>query len=112
MHKTYIGQCIYCRALPTPEDPLQGEHIMLSSIFGRDLLVKAGYKVCADKTSVFDTKGVEQRPAPPIASQLRAAATSLRERACPRPAGTAARLALPSALPAGSGVPWRTTKKG
>jgi hypothetical protein len=54
--KVYIGQCIYCRAALTKEDPLQDEHIFPFGIFGKDILLKASCKSCAGKTSAFEGK--------------------------------------------------------
>ncbi|MGB7923306.1 MAG: hypothetical protein WCF57_08680 [Pyrinomonadaceae bacterium] len=57
MSKTkHIGQCIYCRALPTPEDPLSDEHIIPLGLYGTQMLGKASCKSCAAITSDFEGK--------------------------------------------------------
>ena len=58
--KTYIGQCIYCRALPTPEDPLEDEHIVAFAIEGKDVLEKASCRSCAQKTSAVESRALGQ----------------------------------------------------
>ncbi len=58
--KTYIGQCIYCRVLPTPEDPLEDEHIVAFAIEGKDVLEKASCRRCAQKTSAVESRAIEQ----------------------------------------------------
>lgn len=58
--KVEIGQCIYCRALPTQDDPLQDEHIIPLGLFGTQTLVKASCKRCAKKTSAFESRVQKQ----------------------------------------------------
>jgi hypothetical protein len=55
-----IGQCIYCRSLPSADDPLQDEHIFPFGLFGRQTLVRASCRRCADKTSPFESKVQKQ----------------------------------------------------
>src|SRR2546427_420457 len=55
-----IGQCIYCRTLPSPDDGLQDEHIFPFGLFGKQTLVKGSCKCCADKTSAFESKVQKQ----------------------------------------------------
>jgi hypothetical protein len=54
--KIDIGQCIYCRALPTPADPLSDEHIFPFGLYGKRKLGKASCKKCARITSDFEGK--------------------------------------------------------
>lgn len=54
--KTHIGQCIYCRKLPTDEDPLSDEHILPFGIYGTEILEQASCKKCAAVTSAFEGK--------------------------------------------------------
>lgn len=56
MTKTNIGQCIYCRTLPTSTDPLSDEHIFPFGIYGKQQLGKASCKKCAAITSDFEGK--------------------------------------------------------
>lgn len=56
MTKTNIGQCIYCRKLPTSSDPLSDEHIFPFGIYGKQQLGKASCKKCAAITSDFEGK--------------------------------------------------------
>jgi hypothetical protein len=53
-NNTHVGQCIYCRALPTADDPLSDEHIFPFGIFGQQKLLKASCKKCAVITSNFE----------------------------------------------------------
>jgi len=54
--KIHIGQCIYCRKLPTSSDPLSDEHIFPFGIYGKRQLGKASCKECARITSEFEGK--------------------------------------------------------
>jgi len=54
--KTNIGQCIYCRTLPTSTEPLSDEHILPFGIYGKHQLGKASCKKCAAITSDFEGK--------------------------------------------------------
>lgn len=56
MAKTHIAQCIYCRVLPSLEDPLSDEHIVPLGIYGTEILEKASCKSCAAITSDFEGK--------------------------------------------------------
>lgn len=56
MDITTIGQCIYCRKLPTVEDPLSDEHILPFSIYGKHKLGRASCRDCAAITSAFEGK--------------------------------------------------------
>lgn len=60
MIKTTICQCIYCRALPTAEDPLSDEHIFPFGLYGTNMLGKASCKRCAAITSDFEGKVQQQ----------------------------------------------------
>lgn len=51
-----IGQCIYCGAHPTEQDPLSDEHIFPFGIFGKQKLRKASCKECAKVTSAVERK--------------------------------------------------------
>lgn len=51
-----VGECIYCGALPTPEDPLSDEHIIPLGLYGTYMLGKASCKACAKITSDFEGK--------------------------------------------------------
>jgi hypothetical protein len=53
---THVGRCIYCRALPTDDDPLSDEHIFPFGIFGQQKLLKASCIKCAAITSNFERK--------------------------------------------------------
>jgi hypothetical protein len=52
----HIGECIYCRARPTTNDPLSDEHIFPFGLYGKRKLAKASCKKCRDITSAFEGK--------------------------------------------------------
>ena len=55
-NKIEIGRCIYCRALPTADDPLSDEHILPFGIYGKQKVKKASCRRCAAVTSAFEGK--------------------------------------------------------
>src|SRR5947209_11727909 len=52
----HVGQCIYCKALPSSEDQLSDEHIFPLGLFGKQKLLRASCKRCAARTSAFEMK--------------------------------------------------------
>jgi hypothetical protein len=54
-----VGQCIYCRALPTADDRLSDEHILPFGIYGKQKVKKASCRRCAAITSAFEGKAMQ-----------------------------------------------------
>jgi hypothetical protein len=52
----FVGQCIYCGALPTNMGQLTDEHIIALALGGKHVLGKASCDKCAKITSAIETK--------------------------------------------------------